>query len=302
MNNVRDRLVNLFNETHRSFIVENTPSDPELLANMTYRGYDPDFNLGEFIPVFDIEHTRFGRYSLTEGQVPIDYFSQNYLQVSGFNATDDQNGYRDIYRPTPILWKEFKTLSLAEPRDPRNHHTYRESANIYDWSEDNIPELNYYNDCMRKNLKFAYFRKSLELQAKTIGFYKLPYTCPRNARLPNRRTSGFAGDWGWLDETDGSLEDWVLSLNVDAESEVESFIKYLQTKVKIFHRELNLGDRHYWLEILKEPYDFIDNLKVYSDMLNQILAISSRCLSQLWKELGNTQVDLVKMIENTFSR
>ena len=178
--------------------------------------------------------------------------------------------------------------------------SYREDAEHFNQQGQ---ELAMYGDCQRKNIMFSQMMANMKLQKEIMFAYKLPLFAPLN---PNqdallRPDSTWLSNWSWINDQTGTLSDWSNSLADDTFFTINSFLLYQKKCIINFGREMNLSTTRYWTERLDSPYTYIDNLKLYTDMVSKLYSCTWRAFERTSNLLKKTQRDLAYFMEKAIT-
>jgi len=307
MTDLNKKLANVLQNCKCSCMMfENHLSATEL-AQLTFQTYDRDYNKSEPRPVFNIENSRHGKLTLTENELNLSNLRKNYDRYQEFNVDPDLTAItrRDVYRPIAINWQNIGSLNLGRPKVPGTENVvYRENNDTTNLDDNDLQEAEYYNKCMVKNLKFALLEKNLSVQNSIWGFFKTPFSEPRNAAIPHSLPSNTEWQHGfeWLNNLDCGLAKWSVDLNNNSMNEMLCFTKSMKKDINNFRLNMQLDNERYWCSELEDPREYISHLKHYAELINGLFSISHRALEIIWCEYLKTQSDLVNFMDAVLGR
>jgi hypothetical protein len=269
--------------------------EPEELAGLKYYEIDEDGNFNEELTnVFDDATLNpIGRAdSRYLDFLEIKYARNFNLLTSKFFLMDQ----KEIYRPLPIIWSSFKSLDIKEPADEGGTLIYQEHGNFEKLNVDDFKDQVQYSQSLKSNIRFALMMKNFKMQGGMTGLFKEPHIYPFNKHVGNLDTPSYL-TFNWIQNQKISLADWSESLINESENTIFGFIEDLKLSANGFKKGARLSHERFWTYDLGENGYYIENLKLYSEMLSMIIDVTLDISRKVWTEYRTTQLDLVNLIE-----
>lgn len=293
-----DRFETIFGQSHTYMIpLDPIYNGPAEMASLRYYTVD---SLGNFSD----ESTRlFGSprsVMVEDGISKLDEFENLYFKkYSG--------GFLDllithdiaIYRPLAIVWSSIDSLGLKEPTAPGTSNLYREHSNIDIIAPSDFLDAENYRKSLKQNARFGILIRNLRLQMSLTADVKMPFNYPYNPHIGlfHLTSQSFLNNFKWLEDQDIPLANWTRSVMAESQNHIFNFLDGLKSSCQKFKVATNLEDEELWVRGMGEPSYYIENLRVYIELISMVLDVSMSFSRKIWKEYSRSQFDLVTLTE-----
>ena len=192
-------------------------------------------------------------------------------------------------------------MSLSYIKSHSQPHLSYEETDQFEF-QGHEQEYASYVECRRKNIMFSQMMTNMKLQKDIMFTYKLPFFLPRNRLLENQEIlllqPNWMRNWSWVGHDQSvSLVEWSDSLADESFATINSFLSFQKASLVQYGQQMNLASNRYWMTQLNEPYEYIEHLKRYIDMLGKLYSTSRRAFDRTSLLLKKTQGDLAYAIE-----
>jgi len=294
MSTAEEVFYNLLSRTNcRCTICGGRDETPDEVLDINYQPIGSETR----VPVFDINHSRY-HYYLNPTAMPFRVLRENYEHHDDENVASSKTGILElhtIYRRNPIDWSQLRFLDMPVPKKPNTlQSSYVEHNNPVMATEDDFVDSGRYGRLLRKNVKFSFLMRNLELQSNIYGFYRNPFV--------RDLSRGWSENWRFLAQSSQNLPDFVRLLNVQTNKEVLAFFTFVKSSISQYVNRLKLTDSRFWLDEAREPGVYCEHLLNWVKMINCAFNLAYCGMSKTWNHHVRNQMDLAHLIEQTLNK
>ena len=142
---------------------------------------------------------------------------------------------------------------------------------------------------------------NLKLQKDIMSAYKLPFFAPPNPLLINDTFLQSGRPWmnnfSWINNQSASLAVWSDSLADDTFSTINAFLQFQKNSIAQYRRDMNLTSPNFWISRLDAGHEYVEHLKVYTEMICKLYSVTWRAFERTSSLLKKTQHDLASLFE-----
>lgn len=208
---------------------------------------------------------------------------------------------KEIYRPTPINWTEFKLLSIIPCLEPREQliTLIRETKDPR-FKKSIIDVLKYLNR-LRRQILFAILFNKTKFDGQLTGIYTNPLSSFQDGVVVPFLDSHLTGaDWGknfqFLDDIQNDIPQWLEKMTRDSQAHFEKFFLFVKLSICGYRDKLRLDDTRYWHHERADS-TLICNLQTYASLLSLFIGILRKANDRLWVRIRDTEKMLGQLLE-----